>query len=467
MVVEEKFEFTSGAKKKIITTFVVGLVLALIGIFVIGSGNHGHEEAHGAVHSKETVAASSQHHDGHGASAHEHSKAGHHEGGEHAEGGHHGATGIALRVIKNLWHNSIFFTGIAVIGVFFIAFNYIAQAGWSAAIKRVPEAFGYYIPFAAISTISLFFLFKQDLFHWYHDGLYNPFLADGKTPNPEYDPIIASKTWYLGKGFYIFRLFAYFILWFLVWFKLRTNSLKEDLNADLKYHDSSIFWSAIFLIIWGVTSSTSAWDWVMSADPHFFSTMFGWYVLASWFVTGLAFITYITVALKEAGYLSFVNENHFHDLGKFMFAFSIFWTYIWFAQFILIYYANIPEESYYFVERLKNDTYSPIFFLNLIINFLFPFLVLMTRDAKRQRIILKVVAVAIIIGHWLDFYIMLTPPILKHDGGLDANFLFIELGLALVFGSIFIFLIMTGLSKASLVAKNHPMLEESVHHHVV
>ena len=194
--------------------------------------------------------------------------------------------------------------------------------------------------------------------------------------------------------------------------------------------------------------------------------MFGWYVFASWFVSGLAMITLIVITLKENGYLTLVNSSHLHDLGKFMFAFSIFWTYIWFAQFLLIYYANIPEESIYFVERLKNDVYSPIFFMNLIVNFAFPFLVLMAANAKRQMMILKIVACVILVGHWMDFYMMMTPPLLKQEGGLDGIFFFVELGITLIYGGIFFFMVLTGLAKAPLVAKNHPMLEESVHHSI-
>merc|ERR1711991_775488 len=122
----------------------------------------------------------------------------------------------------------------------------------------------------------------------------------------------------------------------------------------------------------------------MSIDTHWFSTMFGWYVFASWWVTGLALITYMLILLRDNGYMKFVNNSVLHDLGKFVFAFSIFWTYIWFSQFLLIYYANIPEETIYFRERLTSDYYSKIFFFNIVINFFFPFLALMTRDAKRK-----------------------------------------------------------------------------------
>ena len=192
--------------------------------------------------------------------------------------------------------------------------------------------------------------------------------------------------------------------------------------------------------------------------------MFGWYVFASWFISGLAATTLTVILLKQAGYLKMVNANHLHDLGKFVFAFSIFWTYIWFSQFMLIWYANIPEESIYFRERLGgyNDHYTWIFFVNLIVNFVFPFLVLMTRDAKRQMIMLKIVCIAILFGHWLDFYLMIMPGTLRGDSGFGL----IELGCALTFLGLFLVRFTKGLTSASLVPVNHPFLEESIHHHV-
>ncbi|TAH25610.1 MAG: quinol:cytochrome C oxidoreductase [Cytophagales bacterium] len=420
---EEKFIFSSGSKKKIFTTIGAGLVLMVLGTIILL--NKGHHSAHGVA--------------------------------EHAVE-HHGSPTWILRIIKDLWLNTVFFSGIALVGVFFVAFNYIAQAGWSVVVKRVAESFGYFLPVGGFIMVLLFLFFQHDLFHWTHHDVYEP--------GEHFDEILNGKKGYLNTVFFLARMVIYFALWYLIWKNIRNNSLAEDLNSDLKYHDKSIFWSAIFLIVFGVTSSTSSWDWVMSIDPHFFSTMFGWYVLASWFVSGLSMIAIIVVTLKENGYLSVVNSSHLHDLGKFMFAFSIFWSYVWFAQFLLIYYANIPEEAIYFVERLKNDVYSPIFFMNIFINFAFPFLTLMTAQSKRQAIILKIVAIAIIIGHWFDFYIMMTPPLLKQEGGLDVTILFIELGSIMIFGGLFFYFILNGLSKASLVPKNHPMLQESLHHTV-
>jgi hypothetical protein len=149
-------------------------------------------------------------------------------------------------------------------------------------------------------------------------------------------------------------------------------------------------------------------------------------------------------------------------MGKYIFAFSIFWAYLWVSQFLLIYYANIPEESVYFVERLKSGQYAWIFYVNLILNFFFPFLVLMTRDSKRHTIFLKIVCPVLLIGHWFDFYLMIAPGTLQEHGGFGL----IEIGIALIFMSFFILVVMKALKKAPLVARNHPMMEESLHHHI-
>jgi hypothetical protein len=239
--------------------------------------------------------------------------------------------------------------------------------------------------------------------------------------------------------------------------------LAEDLEADnTQYWYKSRSLSTWFLLFFAVSSSVSAWDWIMSIDPHWFSTMFGWYVFASWWVTGLAVIILIVVSLKRAGYLKVVNANHLHDLGKFTFAFSIFWTYIWFSQFMLIYYANIPEETIYFLERMDHSPYSWIFYVNLIMNFLLPFLLFMTRDSKRQLSTLQLICPIVIVGHWFDFYNMVTPGIMHDKGGIG----FIEIGTALIFLAVYLLVVLGSLSKFPLIGKNHPMLQESLHHHI-
>jgi len=466
---DEKFVFSSEIKKKLFILIGVGVLLVIIGVFLAKyQEEHPHTEHSGI---STTLVVGTHATDSHTSEAHasETSEHGHSDAasvhGEevaHAEHGgeHHSKPIWALRLIKDLWQNNIFFAGIAVMGVFFVAFNYVAWAGWSAGIQRIPSAFGNYLWVAAPLTILLFVVFGHDLFHWTHEDLYNP------NDKEHYDELLVGKSAFLNTPFFLIRTAIYFGLWLFSWTTLRKYQKNEDIAADTKWWHKSVVTSAFFLIFFGITSSMSAWDWAMSMDPHFFSTMFGWYVFASWFVTALAFITLIVVILKDNGYLSIINENHLHDLGKFIFAFSIFWTYIWFEQFLLIYYANIPEEVGYFVQRLKSDAYTPIFFLTLFLNFFFPFLVLMTRGSKRLGIMLKIVCVVVILGHWFDFYMITTPPILGKHGGLDGIFLFMELGLGMVFVGVFLFMFLTALSKLNLIAKNHPMIQESVHHDV-
>lgn len=421
-MVEEKYEFTSGAKKNLIITFVVGLVLTALGFLILNmlGGDHGH----GA----EAAAA----HDGHGFAWYK-------------------------RLFSNLWINNVFFVGLGLIGVFFFAIQYAAQAGWSAGILRIPLSFGNWIIIGMVLMAITFAAAypSHSLFHWLDSSLYDP-------ASENFDKIIAGKSWYLNKAFYIGRFIVFFGGWWLFFGKLKKLAFKEDLEGGTEIWRKIRSTAAYFLVFFAVSSSMSAWDWIMSIDTHWFSTMFGWYVFASWWVSGLALITFIVIMLKDKGYLSVVNSNHIHDLGKFVFAFSIFWTYIWFSQFLLIYYAGIPEETIYFVERWKNDHYAPVFFINLIVNFFFPFLVLMTRDAKRHTRILKVVCPAIVFGHWLDFYLMVTPGTLQENGGFGL----IEIGLLAMYASAFIYVALSNLAKAPLVAKNHPMLKESLHHHI-
>ena len=449
-VIEEKFVFTPETKKKLVYLLVTGILLFVLGVVLAMTGG-GHDE-HGGGHasnaSQEMVASVQQH---------EAASPGH----EAAAGEHHGSPVWLKRVYTTLWMNNIFFVGAGIIGLFFVAIQYAAMAGWSVGVKRVGLAMGTWIPIAGILTLVLWFVTGGDVFHWTHSNLYQEVGGDD---------IIRKKApfffWPLDGGtfpiFFLFRMVLFFAVWYWFLVKIRKNMLEEDMNPSTKYWHNNQVLSTVFLIFFGVSSSIAAWDWVMSIDTHWFSTMFGWYVFASWWVTGLAMITLIVAFLKDAGYLKIVNSNHLHDLGKFCWAFSIFWTYIWFGQFLLIYYAHIPEETVYFVERMKNSPYSWIFYTNIILNFVLPFLLLITRDSKRQLSTLKLVCPIIILGHWFDFYNMVTPGVMQHDGALG----FIEIGVALIFLAAFLFVALTSLTKLPLFGKNDPMLEESLHHHI-
>jgi hypothetical protein len=419
---DQKFDFTAALRKSITTVLIAGAAILAIGIIaeIFGGGHDQAEEAGHAYH------------------------------------WYH-------RLYANLWINNVYFTGIAIIGVFFFALQYAAQAGWSAGFLRIPLSFGNWLPIAAGLMIVTFFIASHDIFHWTHSYLFDK-------GHPEYDKIIDDKGaffyWPMEKGsfpiFFIVRLVLFFGFWIFFFNKLKTLAFEEDIQGGADYWKKMRVWSALFLVFFAVSSSIAAWDWVMSIDTHWFSTLFGWYVFSSWFVAGLSAITLVLVFLRERGYLEMVNENHVHDLGKLVFGFSIFWTYLWFSQFLLIYYANIPEETVYFAERMQNDVYSPFIFVNLALNFVLPFFVLMTRDAKRHAIFLKVVCSLIILGHWFDFFLMVQPGTLREHGGFGL----MEVGMLLVYAASFIFVAMSTLAKKPLIAKNHPMLEESYYHNI-
>ena len=432
-VVAEHLQEHPGLQRTFVTIIVAGVILLVLGILAaimhIGEGHH-----EGAAHAATAA--------GHAA--------------EHA-----GSPLWLKRLLVSLWHSNVYLIGISVVGTVFMAIQYVAYAGWSVVIKRINEALSAWLIPGGILMLVVFgaSLINHDIFHWTVPNITKE-VVDGHV-NPDYDKIIAGKAGFLSIPFYIIRMVSYLIIWATFSWKLRQLSLQEDQNGGTYYFHKSIIAAAMFLVLFAVTSSMSAWDWVMSVDVHWFSTMFGWYVFASWWVSGIAATTLIAIYLKQAGYLRMLNSNHFHDLGKFMFGFSIFWTYVWFSQFMLIWYANLPEESVYFNQRLGgfDGRYTWMFYGNLLINFAFPFLALMTRDAKRQMIMLKIVCIAILIGHWSDFYLMFMPGTMKGENGF-----LIEAGVALILLGAFLILVIRRLAAASLVPVNHPFIEESVHH---
>ena len=347
-----------------------------------------------------------------------------------------------------LLQNNFYFTAIALCGTFFMAVNYVAQAGWAVGIKRVPEAMGGFLKYGMLGMILIFAFGHHDLYHWTHTELY---VKGG----PEYDSILAGKRGFLNIPFFTIRIIAYSLIWVGFTHMLRKQSLMEDAEGGYTFYKKSITLSAIFIVLFAITSSTSAWDFLMSVDAHWFSTLFGWYAFAGLFVSGLAMMCLIILYLRKKGYMGHVSENHLHDVGKFMFAFSVFWTYLWFSQFMLIWYANLPEEVVYY--QIRWTYFRSLWILNFLVNFIAPFLVLMTRDAKRQTQVLWVAGVIIICGHWLDVYMMVMPGTV----GPDWHIGFIEIGTAIGFLGAFLLSTLSELSKAALVPKNHPMLGES------
>jgi hypothetical protein len=233
-------------------------------------------------------------------------------------------------------------------------------------------------------------------------------------------------------------------------------SVKNDFEPHEKYLGRLRATSGWFMVFFAISSSMAAWDWLMSIDAHWFSTLYGWYIFSGMFVSAVAVIILITIAFRHFGILPNVNGEHLHDLGKFLFGFSIFWAYLWISQYLLIWYSNIPEETVYYVERVNN--FGTIFYVNVIANFLFPFLALMMRGAKRQPLYLAIVAVIVLMGHYLDLYLAIMPGAVGHE---TASIGLLEIGLPFFYLAAFLALFFFFFEKAKPVPENHPYFIES------
>ena len=355
--------------------------------------------------------------------------------------------------------NNYFFLGISLFAVFFVALQHVAEAGWSIVLKRVPEAIMTFLP---ITGIIMLFIVIAAILHWNH--IYH-WLADGiMDPNDShYDKIIAGKEPYLNATFFLVRSVIYVLVWVYCARRLRKISLDGDAEGDIgeKSYWKGLRVSGWFIVFFAITSSTAAWDWIMSIDTHWFSTLFGWYIFSEWATIGFTSILLLTLILNKQGYIKELNDSHIHDLGKFVFAFSIVWTYMWFSQFMLIWYANIPEEVTYHMERIELPNYRFLFWFSLAINFIIPTLFLMSRDAKRNKNRLIFVSIVILIGHWINSYLLFAPGTLHDHGHLSLT----DLGIGIGFLGLFIWVFFNSLSKRPIEIKHHPFLDESRHLH--
>ena len=359
----------------------------------------------------------------------------------------------------SLLFNNYFFLGISIFAVFFVALQHVAEAGWSTAIKRVPEAIMTFLPYACAVMIFIVIaaiLHWNHIYHWMEEGI----MTEGA---PNYDKIIAGKEAYLSPIFFLVRSIIYVTVWIYCAKRLRDISLQGDLEGGIgeKSYNKGITVSAWFIVFFAVSSSTASWDWIMSIDTHWFSTLFGWYIFSEWSAIGFTTILLFCLFLKKQGYLQHLNESIIHDLGKWVFAFSIVWTYMWFSQFMLIWYANIPEEVTYFMERIELPNYRFLFWFSAAINFVVPTIMLMSRDAKRNTNLLITASITILIGHWINSYLLFAPGTLHDHGHLG----FTELGMGLGFLGLFLFVVFRSLTTRSLEIKHHPFLEESKHLH--
>lgn len=365
---------------------------------------------------------------------------------------HDGGKNFTQRFLANLLIDSFFFFAIGLGALYFLALQYATETGWYASIKRVIEAVAGYLPygigFMLITLLTISFLKGAHIYTW----------MDPATL--EHDTIIQGKLAYLNQPFFWIRTIVYMAVYYIFWNGFRKRSLEEDKIGGTAIHIKNYHKGATFLVFFAVFSSTSAWDWIMSIDAHWYSTLFGWYVFAGMWCTTMIVLVTLTLYLKKQGYLPKVNENHIHDLGKWTFATSFLWSYMWFSQFMLIWYANIPEEVTYYITRIQH--FKVLYFGMFFINFAFPMLLLMSRDAKRHAGMLTAVGVIIFAGHWMDLYIMVMGGSMGHHAYVGA----LEIGMALLFLGFFIRTILTNLTKAPLMPVNHPFLDESLHHEI-
>ncbi len=373
-----------------------------------------------------------------------------------------GENNFLTRLLSNTLVNSFFFFSIGLGALFFLALQYATETGWYATVKRVIEGVAGFIPVGIIlmlvALLSLTFTNGGQAGNYHvYTWMDADFITEG---SHHYDEIIDGKSSYLNKLFFWLRTIIYLATYYMFYIGFRKRSLEEDRIGGTEIHFKNYRKGALFLVFFSVFSSTSVWDWIMSIDVHWFSTLFGWYAFAGMWCTTMTVLVMLVLYLKKQGYLPKVNESHIHDIGKWTFATSFLWSYLFFSQFMLIWYANIGEESIYYVQRIEE--YQLMYFGMFFINFAFPMLLLMSRDAKRHAGILIFVGLIIVIGHWLDVYIMVS----GGSMGSSASIGFVEIGMALAFLGLFIRVILTNLTKAPLTPVNHPFLDESIHHEI-
>ena len=402
-----------------------------------------HEKKETALHAEEKI---EHHQEAHGtAHVEDH-------GDAHAE---HALHGMQNRPWSALYIAVIFGMLISLGVLVFYALQHVSQAGWSVVLFRVMEAISAYLPIGSLIFFLLLVmssLHMNHMFAWMDPELINP-------DSPEYDKLLAGKSGYLNVPAFLIRALIYLVGWNLYRFLSRKRSLLNDDAKDLRYYKKNFKRSAGFLVFFLVSESMMSWDWIMSIDHHWFSTLFGWYIFASFLVSGVTTIAMVTIYLKSKGYLEIVNDSHIHDLAKFMFGFSIFWTYLWFSQFMLIWYADIPEEITYYVTRFED--YKLPFLGMVVMNFLFPILLLINSDYKRIPWLVVMGGVVILAGHYIDFFVMVMPGTVGDQWSIGIP----EISSLLLVIGLFIYVVFTALTKAPIVVKQNPFLKESEHFH--
>jgi hypothetical protein len=353
----------------------------------------------------------------------------------------------ADRAWANLLLNNFYFLSLAIGASFFLALQYITQSGWSAMFRRVPEAMGAYIPFAAILMLLMYFG-MHNIYEWSHPD---------KVAN---DPVLLHKAPYLNIYFFFIRMFIFFTAWIIMTRLIRKVSLQEDDLGGMKYLEKNEMNSKILIFILAITFSLASFDYIMSIEAHWVSTIFSVKNFVSAFYHGTAIIVLIVILLNEKGYFKELNDSHLLDFSRYLFMLSIVWGYMFFAQFMLIWFANIPEETVYYAERW-NHGWKVLFYVNIAINWFIPFVVLLSQKMDRNKTVVKLICLLLIAGQWIDLYDQVMPAITG-----APKFGLIEIGAFIGSAGLFALVVGKTLAKADLIPKNHPYLEESLYHHI-
>ena len=352
---------------------------------------------------------------------------------------------------------ALFFSlGITLLVLAFYAIQRVAQVGWSILILRVMEAItANLLPTSIIMLVVIVasVMHLNHIFPWMAEGTVDP-------TSDNYDAIIDGKSGWMNATGFLIRSIAYLLIWNAYRFFIRRSSIKEDTaNDGNKTYKKNFTASVVFLFLFMITESMMSWDWIMGLDPHWFSTLFGWYVLATLLVSALTVIAFFTIYFRSKGALPGVNDSHIHDLAKFMFGFSVFWTYLWFSQFMLIWYADIPEETTYFVMRFTE--YKLPFLGMVVMNFVFPILLLLNSDFKSKPWFVFIGGFVILVGHYVDVFIMVMPSTV----GSQWYFGIPEMSAICFFVGLLIFTTLRAFSKVSPIPAGNPFLKESEHFH--
>lgn len=345
----------------------------------------------------------------------------------------------------NVLLNNYYFISIALGATFFYAIQYISQSGWSAQFARVPLAMGTYLTIAGVLILLLFFGMNS-IYHWSHPDA------------AAHDPLIEHKSPYLNIPFFFIRVIIFFVLWIIMVRLLIRAAVKEDKLGGMKYFHKSEVYSKIFIFILAISFSLFTFDLIMSIDVHWFSTIFAVKNFIAAFYHSVAIIALIVIILNQYGHFKSLNNSHLQSFSKYLLILGMIWGYLWFMQFLVIWFANIQEETVYYLVRTEGS-WKIFFFLNIILNWALPFVILLLCKTKYLKPVLIFVSFILIVGQWIDLYLQIMPGTVG-----ESAIGVIAIGTFIGFVGLFVLIITSSLSKRPLIPKNHPYLKESINH---